>query len=437
MSVVTPTLLAEEFCRVRSQSLALCAPLTPEDMMVQSCPEASPAKWHLAHTTWFFETFILREFRPCLPALPSGFPLALQQLLQLRVRAAGEEAARLLLAAHGGRDSRLPASCGRGDGRLCRRQCPRSRARTHRARPEPRAAAPGTAHHRHQERVLDRSAPSALPAKGEPRIPEAPPIKWVNFPGGVAEIGYQRQRILLRQRNPAPQGLPRSLSPRIAPGHLRRVSALYRGRRVLAIGAVALRGLVDGRRPSAGRRRSTGGPATTAPGKFSRWAVSSTSTTCSPRRSATSATSRPTRMRAGRASVCPPKRSGKSAAAAVPVTGNLLEGETFHPQAAPPASEQPEQLYGDVWEWTVSAYLPYPGFHPLPGALGEYNGKFMCNQMVLRGGSVATPASHIRAPIATFSRPRPAGSSPAFDWPTTDRGGAVSHARSFIYSLSA
>jgi len=64
MSVVTPTLLAEEFCRVRSQSLALCAPLTPEDMMVQSCPEASPAKWHLAHTTWFFETFVLREFRP-------------------------------------------------------------------------------------------------------------------------------------------------------------------------------------------------------------------------------------------------------------------------------------------------------------------------------------------------------------------------------------
>jgi formylglycine-generating enzyme required for sulfatase activity len=86
------------------------------------------------------------------------------------------------------------------------------------------------------------------------------------------------------------------------------------------------------------------------------------------------------------------------------VSGNLLEGEKFHPQAASVASQM-EQLYGDVWEWTVSAYLPYPGFNPLPGALGEYNGKFMCNQMVLRGGSVATPASHIRATYRNFFAP--------------------------------
>ena len=94
----------------------------------------------------------------------------------------------------------------------------------------------------------------------------------------------------------------------------------------------------------------------------------------------------------------------ETGAAGAAVAGNLMEGEKFHPQAADGASKL-EQVYGDVWEWTASAYLPYPGFAPLPGALGEYNGKFMCSQMVLRGGSVATPASHIRATYRNFFPP--------------------------------
>src|SRR5262249_7575055 len=91
----------------------------------------------------------------------------------------------------------------------------------------------------------------------------------------------------------------------------------------------------------------------------------------------------------------------------LPVEGNFLESGLLRPAAAPPAAGEPAQLFGDVWEWTASPYVAYPGYRPLPGALGEYNGKFMCNQVVLRGRSCATPRPHCRATYRTFSPPAP------------------------------
>jgi len=89
-----------------------------------------------------------------------------------------------------------------------------------------------------------------------------------------------------------------------------------------------------------------------------------------------------------------------------PRSGNFADRGAFHPLPQPGAAGAvPLQMFGDVWEWTASAYLPYPRFAAWPGAVGEYNGKFMCNQFVLRGGSCATPAGHVRASYRNFFPP--------------------------------
>src|SRR5688500_5685154 len=103
----------------------------------------------------------------------------------------------------------------------------------------------------------------------------------------------------------------------------------------------------------------------------------------------------------------PTEEEWEVAAAGVPMTGNLVEAGRLHPAVAEPATATNGlmQMFGDVWEWTRSPYSPYPGYKPEPGALGEYNGKWMVNQFVLRGGSVATPQSHIRKTYRNFFQP--------------------------------
>ncbi len=93
-------------------------------------------------------------------------------------------------------------------------------------------------------------------------------------------------------------------------------------------------------------------------------------------------------------------------AAPLAISGNFLEAGRLHPGlAADGGSAEPAQLHGDTWEWTRSAYAPYPGFRRAPGAIGEYNGKFMCNQYVLRGGCCVTSRSHVRSTYRNFFYP--------------------------------
>ncbi|HMB90319.1 MAG TPA: SUMF1/EgtB/PvdO family nonheme iron enzyme, partial [Rhodothermales bacterium] len=103
----------------------------------------------------------------------------------------------------------------------------------------------------------------------------------------------------------------------------------------------------------------------------------------------------------------PTEQEWEIAAQDVPIRGNFAEDGHYHPTPADATAQDGPllQLYGDLWEWTRSQYEPYPGYQPLPGALGEYNGKFMCNQFVLRGGSCATSASHIRRTYRNFFPP--------------------------------
>ncbi|HZX13293.1 MAG TPA: SUMF1/EgtB/PvdO family nonheme iron enzyme, partial [Thermodesulfobacteriota bacterium] len=103
----------------------------------------------------------------------------------------------------------------------------------------------------------------------------------------------------------------------------------------------------------------------------------------------------------------PSESEWEIASSKLPIEGNFVESANFHPHALDLELRDGDllQMFGDVWEWTQSPYIPYPGFKTLPGALGEYNGKFMSNQMVLRGGSCATSISHIRKTYRNFFPP--------------------------------
>jgi ergothioneine biosynthesis protein EgtB len=388
---------------VRSQTELLCEPLQPEDFVIQSMPDASPVKWHLAHTTWFFETFLLTPHQKGYEA----FHPLYGELFNSYYEAVGPRWPR----PQRGLLSRPTVA----EVFRYRRFVDEAVSRFLRSAPDDaveRVAEVlrlGSNHEQqHQELIVTDlqhawSANPLHPVYREPAPEDStppPPAAWVSFAGGVTEIGHDGSGFAFDNESPrhrayledfrladrlvtnaeylqfmADGGYERPewwLSEGWATRQARGWSApLYWQQRDGAWFTTTLAGLQP-----LNPRAPVCHVSFYEADAFTRWAGAR----------------------------LPTEAEWETAAARQPVAGHFLEAGRLRPSVAPAADDCGPlfQLFGDVWQWTSSPYVGYPGYRPAAGALGEYNGKFMCNQLVLRGASCATPRGHARRTYRNF-----------------------------------
>jgi len=389
---------------VRETSEWLCEPLEIDDFGVQSMPDASPVKWHLAHTTWFFETFILvahnsnyQLFNPQFGYLFNSYYNAVgprwpRPQRGLMVRPTVAEVFRY--RAHVDRHVR---------DFLARQEIP-----------DPvRSIFVLGCHHeqQHQELILtdlkhawaaNPLAPvyrpvyrTAVPARGE-----ALPLVWVDFAGGLVSAGFDGDGFAFDNESPRHKVY---LQP-------------FRLANRLVSNAEYCAFIEDGGYDRPELWLSDGWAARQAhnwmyPLYWTRdgddWSIYKLSgrsrldadePVCHVSFYEADAFARWSGAR------LPLESEWETAAAAMPMAGHFLDANHFHPSRRPAAEDTGPlaQMFGDVWQWTASPYTAYPGYRPADGALGEYNGKFMCNQFVLRGASCATPRAHARLTYRNF-----------------------------------
>jgi ergothioneine biosynthesis protein EgtB len=399
--------LRELYRSVRRQTLALAEPLTPEDCIVQTMPDVSPTKWHLAHTTWFFETFVLAR------AVPAYRPIdeAYAYLYNSYYHTVGAQYPRH----ERGFVSRPSLS----EVIAYRRHVDGWMERVLGDAPEElfQAHAPvlevGINHEeQHQELILTDIKHVLAANPLEPRYretPERPPaskvaLGYASHAGGLVELGDAGGRFAFDNERPR---------------HRVHVEPFALADRLVTAGEY-LEFMQDGgyARPSAwlsdgwAARQRAGwqAPLYWQPSETG-WRVMTLggARLLDPLEPVCHVSYYEADAFATWAGARLPRESewelfGRDA---LPDEGNFVETGELHPL---PIREQraagrATQLFGDVWEWTASAYAAYPGFSPLPGALGEYNGKFMCNQLVLRGGSCVSPRRHLRETYRNFFPP--------------------------------
>jgi ergothioneine biosynthesis protein EgtB len=403
--------IAEKFPAVRKISVQLAAPLSEEDCGAQSMPDASPVKWHLAHTTWFFETFVLEKYEDNFCAFQSEFRV----LFNSYYNGVGEKHPRpqrgmltrpplsQVLAYRANVDARMAAAIAQHGGSQAFREL----------------VDLGLNHEQqHQELLLTDlkhllSLNPLLPVYRElAALPKsiAPPNDWVGFSGGIVEIGAQ-------QPSDAEDAFGNDFCfDNELPRHKQYVTA-YRLATRLTTNAEYLRFVDAGgyRDPQLWLSEGWDWVRTNGiehPIYWSRengaWREFTLAGACpiDPDLpvSHVSYFEADAFARFSGARL-PTEAEWEHASGACLVQGNIPEGNfsdqgRHHPSAAP--GKGLTQMFGDLWEWTSSSYSPYSGYLAPEGAIGEYNGKFMINQYVLRGGSCATPRDHIRASYRNF-----------------------------------
>jgi ergothioneine biosynthesis protein EgtB len=390
--------MAERFTAVRARTLALCAPLSAEDCVVQPMPDASPAKWHLAHTTWFFEAFVGcgERFDPVFEFLFNSYyeavgprvPRPRRGMLTRpgldRIRAYRQVV-----------DQRIERALGTGaldNAALARLEL-------------------GLHHEQqHQELILTDvkyllgTQPLAPAYRDQPRGEPAPPapLTWRSAPGGIVEIGappagfaFDNERPRHRALLPPYQLASRPIANAEVLGFI--ADGGYRDPRLWLSDGWQLVQAERWDAPLYWRSRDGEQAIYELAGVR---AIDPGETACHLSLYEADAIARWLGAR------LPTEVEWEHAAASAPAAGHFADRDRLHPERAPAtAPGELAQLFGDVWEWTASSYAAYPGFQPLAGALGEYNGKFMSGQYVLRGGSCLTPAGHVRPSYRNFFPP--------------------------------